>query len=125
MDTTTAHTDPQADLAARFRPSDAQIALAVEILGTLPSTREERGRYVAVVGLALPGKTRGFWTVGQPVRPVAGLWIGSWDHPALDYGRARNEAEAAARADLDFRGEEGTTAYATIEYNGEWAVFGG
>lgn len=132
------HTSPEDDLRARFRPSDAQIALAVEILTTLPSVTAEsrrpggatprnRGPYVAVVPLALPGKQRGWWTVGQPVRPVAGMWIGytgAWDHP-LDYGHARNAAEDAAQADLDFRGEEGTTAYVTIHPDGTWAVFGG
>jgi len=104
----------QQDMTERFRPTDEQIAAAVEALAG--------GDMLAAVPLALPGKKDGWWTVGQPVEPVEGLWIG---HNSFDaqpsYAAARNAASLAASAALGER--DGTPAYACIHADGTWAVF--
>ncbi len=113
MDTTS----PAADMQARFRPTDAQVAVARAMLTAEPAAT------AVIVGLALPGKQRGMWTEGQAVRPVPGFWLTDFGQTGpYAHSFARDAAEAAATGRLTGRG---VPAYAVIERDGTWAVFEG
>jgi hypothetical protein len=97
-------TAAERDLAARWLPSSAQIADALALLATLPA-REE---YV-YVAIALPGKLRGDWIVGQPVEHLDGAWLN------------RDEASHAAVLHLGTR--PGQPSYGVVWRDGHAAVF--
>jgi hypothetical protein len=105
------------DMRERWKPTDAQMATAARMLRDDPTLR-----YV-MVGLALPGKSEGWWTQGQPVEAVQGFWPTRTDD---DYRAARDAADEAAGRHL--AGRRGTSCYATIRLvDGEphFAVFEG
>lgn len=108
----------QDDMTARFVPTDEQIAVAVAMLEVA-----EEATHV-VVPLALPGKTRGVWTVGQPVEHVPGFWLVDADQTSvghrgavLGYRTVCRLADQAAAAHLGAR--PGVSAYATIDVDGQ------
>ncbi len=92
------------DLAARGLPSPAQIEAALALLATLPP-REE---YVHVA-IALPGKVRGDWIVGQPVEHIEGAFV------------TRDEASRAAVVHLGIR--PGQPSYGVVWRDGYAGVF--
>jgi hypothetical protein len=101
MNTNTNPADHYADMTARFRPSDAAIAVAADM-----ATGTDDAAYAPIL---LPGKVRSIWTAGQVVLslPVA--------FPT------RGEAVAYAEGIL---GEQaGTVAYAAVYGDGTWAVW--
>ncbi len=105
MDTTT---NPAADMQARFRPTDQQIAIARAMLAAEPAATS------VIVGLALPGKQRGVWTAGQVVRPVPGFWLSDGGQTGpYAHSFAREAAIAAAEARLT---GQGVAAYAVIDH---------
>lgn len=109
-----------ADLAARWRPTDTQIHEAVAALAAGPAEATD-----AFVPLALPGKQRGWWEVGQLVEPVPGVWLAdrtAWDGP-LSYSAAREAADQAGADQL--AGRPGVSGYATIDRAGVWHVWEG
>ena len=66
----------------------------------------------------MPGKQPGWWTVGQPVEHVAGLWpIRSEE----EYRAARDGASMAATSHLGVR--PGLPSYAVIRRDGHAAMF--
>lgn len=111
----------QADVRARWRPSEQQIALAVTELAANPHGEA----WLAAVPLVMPGKEHGVWTLGQPVEHVEGVvFLGrnSFDAGASSsYAEARNFAADAARKALGDR--PGTVGWATIYSDGGWSVF--
>ena len=112
--------DVARDMADRWVPSEHQRTIAAAMLAADPDAD------FVVVGLALPGKTRSFWAVGQPVEPAPGFWlVRDEDHEDrhLEYSVARNAADEAAGEQL--QGRRGTSCYATIDRNGGTAVFEG
>lgn len=92
------------DLALRWMASPEQTVEAMALLATLPA----RVEYV-YAALALPGKIRGIWRVGQPVEHLPGAYLD------------RDAASAAAVAALADR--PGTPSYAVIYRDGYAAVF--
>lgn len=114
-----------ADLRARWLPSEEQIAAGVAALDKVPSGR--RDRFVAVVGLAQPGKQYGFWQIDQRVVPVPGVWLAEitrGDEPTQHpYAQAMSLAERAAASWLEAHGETGTVAHVVINPDGSAAVF--
>lgn len=109
-----------ADLAARWRPTDQQIAVAVAMLAAGPAEAD-----TVAVPLALPGKTHGVWEVGQEVEPGSGFWLA--DHRASDGSLGYHQATYAAdRAAADQLGDRpGQSGYATIGRDGRWHVWEG
>ena len=101
--TTTPAIDPAADLRARFVPSVHALLAANGAFIAYPEVDEV---YAAI---ALPGKSRGIWTVGQRVMASQTVQF------------TRNDAVALATRLLD--GQPGVVAYAVIDRDGEWAVF--
>lgn len=109
-----------ADLAARWRPTDTQIEEATAALAAGPAEATD-----AIVPLALPGKERGWWEIGQAVEPGPGVWLAdrkAWDG-ALSYSAAREAADQAAADQLGDR--PGQSGYATIARDGLWHVWEG
>lgn len=110
--------DAEADLAARLVPDQAAIDHCVRLLAAQP----DPAHAFAVLPMALPGKTRGLWRIGQPVHTVPA-------EPRLcrEYNLrgATDAADRDARAWLNGRGMTGTTAYALVMHDGAAAVFEG
>ncbi|MCX5066710.1 hypothetical protein OOJ91_12550 [Micromonospora lupini] len=109
-----------ADLAARWRPTDEQIRVAVAMLAAAPA-----GADTVAVPLVLPGKTRGVWDVGQEVEAGREFWLAdrsTWEGP-LSYSVARDAADRAAADQLGDR--PGQSGYATITRDGRWHVWEG
>jgi hypothetical protein len=70
--------------------------------------------HVAVyVGIALPGKRRGVWTLGQPLEVADGFFLARTD---AEVSRAREFADRAAETQL--AGRAGTTSYAAVRRGG-------
>jgi hypothetical protein len=108
-------TEAERDMHARWLPEPAAIDRAVTALAAA-----EPGCTLAIVAMAQPGKTRGFWEVGQEVETVPELvWLCGEDN----LFEATGAAEVAARAWLGDR--PGTTAYAIVMRDGTAAVFEG
>lgn len=113
---------PAEDLAARWVPDPLAVEVARAVLGALPP-----GDFLAAIPMFQPGKSYGVWLTGQEVVTVHGavFWgLNRWgaeDCPA-SYSWARNAAAGAARAGLGDR--RGTVAWATVNRDGTWAVFG-
>lgn len=115
---------PAADMEARYRPSEDQIAVARAMFATAPNAR----RWHVVVPLALPGKAPGVWIIGQEVRPIPGAWLARsyvGRDSAYAHSKARDAADAAAAEWLTAWNLTGGTAYAVIREDGTWAVFDG
>lgn len=113
-------TDPATDLRTTLMPSDTQLGMAAALHFTNP------GAEAVIVGLVLPGKTRGVWTTGQHVQDAPGAFLAQSSHPSRDdvahgYGAARAAAVVVAQAALGDR--TGTTAYVVIRPDGTWAAF--
>lgn len=109
-----------ADLQARWRPSDEQIAGALAALAAGPAEAT-----TAVVPLTLPGKQHGCWVQGQEVEPGEGCWLAdsrAWDGP-LAYHGATQAADEASADQLGVR--PGQSGYATVDRDGRWAVWEG
>lgn len=110
------------DKNTRWRPSEASVRLAVAALKSSPYAD------VAAVPMVQPGKTYGWWEIGQQFTTVPGVvFIGanSFDVPdeadVPSYAWARNEAASLARTYLG--DAPGTVAWASIREDGTWAVF--
>lgn len=111
---------PQHDLHANWKPNPEQIANAVAYLKHTAS-----GADTVVVPLALPGKQRGWWEIGQQVEPAPGYFPASTnaeDGP-LEYHAATYAADKAAAEHLGDR--PGQSSYATISADGIWHVWEG
>jgi hypothetical protein len=105
------------DKTTRLRPTEAQLRTARAVLADNPDVQ-----YV-MVGLALPGKSRGVWAQGQAVEAVPGFWTVS--HGG-EHSQARELADRAAGQHLN--GRIGVSCHVTIYLrNGEtgFAVFEG
>lgn len=109
-------TEAEADLAARLVPDPAALQRAIAAL-----TARNTPDTLAVIPLALPGKTRGIWTTGQVVVTVPALWL----TPGRDMRDATDAADRAARGWMTYRDQTGTTAYALVHRDGTCAVFEG
>lgn len=117
------------DRYARLRPSTAQLAHAVACLRRADeqTSRHRDGNAVrgsdhAVVALALPGRPRGSWPVGQVVEVVEGCWLAdsaSWEATAR-YNQVRDAARQAGVRQLGDR--PGGVALAIINADGDWHV---
>jgi hypothetical protein len=124
--TAEAHADPTPaqDMQDNFRPDPAIVNAAVAALVATPNAD------YAAVGLVLPNKTSGWWTVGQQCLTVPGAIFLGHNKPTRDggpvdgmpsYSWARNEAMDLAERLLGDR--PGTVGYASIRRDGTWAVF--
>lgn len=113
------------DLHRRWLPSPEQVTNAQALLQTVPPA--ERSEHLAVVPLAQPGKTYGFWDIGQPVVCLPGVWLGNnaAGATANPLFEARTEAEKVAQAWLNDNDLPGTIAVAYISEDGHAAVFEG
>lgn len=124
MSKTAATVTPLADLQARMRPTDEQLAMAARELAAQAETWPGITDFLAAVPLAQPGKQYGAWTIGQPVEPVEGCWVGrnTFDSDAEggSYAEARDNAADAARDHLGTR--PGTVAWVTVSPDGHWSV---
>lgn len=109
----------EADLRNRLVPSAQQLAVAAAIFAADPTAD------AVMVGVALPNKAHGFWTLGQEVHPVPGFWIASNNPGDGSYSHARDAAERAAKEWLAERGMTRLPAYAVIHRDGGTAVFEG
>lgn len=97
----------EADLRARWRPSDEQIAAARAVMGDFPEG-------VITIHL-LADKRRGFWDEGVEVLPLEGVFVTRG--PAL---------EALVEAARTFHAETGrivTGGYTWHHGTDDWAVF--
>lgn len=108
------------DRYARLRPSPTQLDLAARCLhdaGALDPALDH-----AVLPLALPGRVRGPWSIGQAVEPVAACWLAESragaDTPA--YRVALSQAREAGRAQLGER--TGSVALVLVDAHGRWQV---
>lgn len=116
--------DPAEDLRRRWRPSPSAVEAAVRALQNAPDAD------MAVVPMYQPGKTFGFWTVGQQVETVDGgpddvLLAVTGHEPknnVLAFRAAQDIAFERASAKLAEHGR-GTTAYAVVRRDATWAVF--
>lgn len=99
-------TEAELDLRARLVPTDDQLGAVFTYLGHRPGRVD-----YAHAALALPGKARGIWTLGQPVEAVPGVFD------------TREAAVEAADRWLGVR--DGQVAYVCIWTNGDHAVFEG
>jgi hypothetical protein len=118
--------DPDADLRARWLPTGHAVKLARSLFPRSPS------HDLAVIPMIQPGKTRGIWTVGQPVKTVEGhVYMAvsrepRWDPdlqgmpPVQSLSEARDKACKEARRRL--RGRPGTVAYAIVHRDEELGV---
>jgi hypothetical protein len=116
---------PDQDMAARWRPSETAVAYAVALLKAEPFAD------YALVPMILPGKTHGWWEIGQEVQTVPGVVLLAvnnrsseplpYNTPVPTYSWARHECWELARRYL--ADSKGTTAYAAISADGTWAVF--
>lgn len=97
-------TAAERDLTDRLRPTAGQIDAALDRLAEL-----DRHTEYVYVPIALPGKTRGLWELGQPVEHPDGVFLD------------REEASRAAVVALGTR--PGTPAYAAVWRDGGAAVF--
>jgi hypothetical protein len=104
-----------ADMNATLRPSDEQLAVAKAML----TATDDRDAHV-YVPLALPGKQRGIWVLGQPVEHVPGYWISSAQRDEHG-GLARDYASRAADAWLGAR--DGVPCYVSIDKDGRFAPY--
>lgn len=116
--------DPAQDLRERWLPADSAVKQARAMLDTCPAAD------TALIPMCQPGKTRGFWTVGQQVETVHGVILLAYggyesDQPegVPTYGWALNTAEAIAADQLGDR--PGTTGHAVVTRDGHVAVFEG
>jgi len=107
-------TETERDMRARLTPDPDVQARAVRALAGTE-------RRIAVIPMALPGKTRGVWTTGQPVHTLPLFWVTA-EHALHSYTDA---ADLAARGWLNCEGEKGTTAYALVTADDVAAVFEG
>lgn len=114
---------PWQDMERNFRPSQEAVDTAVAALKATPNAD------LAAVGLMLPGKQDGWWTVGQKYLTVPGAVFLGHNKATSDGGPvdgmpsfswARNAAMDLAERLMD---EEGTVGYAVIYPDGHWAVF--
>lgn len=72
------------------------------------------------VGLALPGKQYGVWTLGQPVEPAPGYFL------AINHDQHRAGRDLADRAAGEqLAGRAGTTSWALLKRGEYCAVFEG
>lgn len=112
-------TTPQADLQARWAPSQHQLDVAAAMLAAAPAATH------VLVPIAQPGKVHGIWQVGQPVEHPGGFWLATnRNHaPHFPYREARDAAEYAASRHLGDR--DGTPGYVTIDRDGNAGVFEG
>lgn len=119
-------TELEKDLATRMQPSAAVREIAMAMCRRARDLPLEEIHWMVArepavyVGLALPGKDRGIWTLGQPVEQVPGFFLAVTPehHPA-----ARTLAEEAAARRL--AGRKGTSAYARIDAEGYCSVHEG
>lgn len=120
MPTTTS--DTAADMRERFRPTPEQIAVAVAMLATADP---QATGYAVAVPIALPGKQHGLWKLGQPVEAVPGFWLGHRDQETGPHAwhKATDAADRAAGGHL--AGSQGSSAWAVIWPDGDWAVWEG
>jgi hypothetical protein len=107
-------TEAERDMHARLTPDPDVQARAVRALAGTTGK-------LAVIPMALPGKTRGFWTTGQPVHTLPAFWLTA-EQTLHTYTDA---ADLAARGWLNHAGEDGTTAYALVTPDDHAAVFEG
>lgn len=119
-------TETERQMAEEWLPTHKQIAVAVAMLNADPTADH------VIVPLALPGKERHVWSLGQTCEPVGGFWLvlNRETRPgeaAYDHGAARNAAEHAARVFLNAHHKDrgGSTSYAVIWRDGHAAVWEG
>ncbi|ABS06078.1 hypothetical protein Krad_4619 (plasmid) [Kineococcus radiotolerans SRS30216 = ATCC BAA-149] len=109
------------DRYARLRPSPRQLDLASRCL----REASEGGSTVdqAVLPLALPGRPRGPWPIGQPVEPVGACWLADsrLGTAASGSSLARGLARQAGLEQL--HGREGGVALVVVDAQGAWQVF--
>lgn len=118
---THAMSEEEADLRARWRPTDTAVRHAVALLNAEPAAD------LAAIPMVQPGKTYGCWRVGEQVETVPGavfLGVNSFDvpegSPVPSYSLARHWASEVARAHLGDR--EGTVSWVTVRRDGNWSV---
>lgn len=102
------------DLAQRFVPSEYQRQVASAIMNADTTIRS------VYVPIALPGKPKGVWQVGQVVEYPNGFWPVRNDDEARE---ARDDADHIAARFL--AGKPGASAYCDIRRDGQWSVFVG
>ena len=110
-------TDPlnaaQDDLNDRWRVPPAAQAIARAMIEAAyiqyPDLMPEGDEVAVLVGLALPGKDRGVWRLGQAVEQAPGFFLARDDE---EYARARDLADRAAEGQL--AGRPGTTSYGVV-----------
>lgn len=107
-------TAAERDLQARLMPD-------AEAMERARAAIECKPRCLAVIPLALPGKTRGLWELGQEVVTIRAVWVTT----EQTLHTATANAEQAARAWLTYEGKTGTVAYALVTPGGEAAIFEG
>jgi hypothetical protein len=109
------------DRQDRWVPTPQQMRVAAAMLAAEPAATH------VLVGLALPGKREGWWTLGQPVEPAPGYFLAAdtrrKDGTVPDYSQARDLADQAAGAQL--AGRAGTSSYAVIHRDGYAGMFEG
>jgi hypothetical protein len=103
--------DPYIDMTQRWWPTDTAVKQAKAALDAQPDAD------LAAIPMVQPGKTRGYWKVGQAVETVEGqVFLGvnadNGRGAVPSWSEARNSAaEAASEA----RGDRpGTVAYAVV-----------
>jgi hypothetical protein len=104
-------TAAHADLQARMAPTADQIAAGVAALTAA-------GTDFAIVALAFPDKTFGWWETGQTVEHPAGVWTTNNDD---QFHTVTGAAAYTAAVSLGER--PGTVGHAVIYPDGTWAVF--
>src|SRR5687767_5399207 len=111
MNTHTPQQTAEQDLAERMRPTTEQVIVAVAAAHTA-------GTAYALVPIAFPGKTWGFWRHGQEVEHPDGAWPTTG---GSDYSEASQAASVAAAVALGER--PGTVGWTVIDREGNWSVF--
>lgn len=98
------------EMRSNWVPSQYQQKIASAVIKADP------GRKV-IVGLAMPGKQKGIWTLGQEVLQVPGFWVARTDD---EYRVARTWATITSESFLALRQGGhglGTVAYVVIRVN--------
>jgi hypothetical protein len=102
----------------RWAPDPATLRIARAMIdAACPDPAQDH--VVVYVGIALPGKARSVWTLGQPVEVAPGFWLARTD---AEVSHARDHADRAAKTQL--AGRAGQTSYAAVRRSG-CAVFDG
>jgi hypothetical protein len=111
-------TETETDLHRRWQATDRTRETAAAMISAARAHHPAGTDIAVYVGLALPGKTYGIWTHGQPVEEAPGYFLATTPD---EHRAARDLADRAAGAQL--AGRHGTSSYARLtaeEYCAVW-----